>query len=103
MQWRIDYQCSCVQLSTICCNANQVAKLAAPNCSQPQQQRTMASERVDTIASPLVPTLYRAVPRPSTAPYLGVCEWSPEGLCDKMVSLIPNTDEILKLVKKTMN
>ena len=39
-------------------------------------------------------------PRPSTAPGLGVCEWSPEGLNDKSVSLIPNTDEILKLVKK---
>ena len=38
--------------------------------------------------------------RPSTAPVLGVCEWSPEGLYDKSVSLIPHTDEILKLVKK---
>ena len=38
--------------------------------------------------------------RPSTAPGLGVCEWSPEGLIDKSVSLIPNTDEILKFVKK---
>ena len=43
---------------------------------------------------------YRAWSRPSTAPGLGVCEWSPEGLHDKSVSLIPNTDEILKLVKK---
>ena len=34
---------------------------------------------------------------------LGVCEWSPEGLYDKSVSWIPNTDEILKLVKKKMN
>ena len=29
-----------------------------------------------------------------------VCEWSPEGLHDKSVSLIPITDAILKLVKK---
>ena len=41
--------------------------------------------------------------RPFTAPGLGVCEWSPEGLYDKSVSLIANTDEILKLVKKKMN
>ena len=41
--------------------------------------------------------------RHSTAPGLGVCEWSPEGLRDKIVSLIPNTDEILKFVKKNMN
>ena len=48
--------------------------------------------------------LYKwTVPRPSTAPGLGVCEWSPEGLYDKSVSLIPNTDEILKLVNKKMN
>ena len=39
----------------------------------------------------------------TTAPGLGVCEWSPEGLHGKSVSLIPNTDEILKLVKKKMN
>ena len=45
----------------------------------------------------------RDIPRRSTAPGLGVCEWSPEGLYDKNVSLIPNTDEILKLVKKKMN
>ena len=45
------------------------------------------------------PTL-GAEPRPSTAPGLGVCEWSPEGLYDKNVSLIPNTDEILKFMKK---
>ena len=42
----------------------------------------------------------RPVPRLSTAPGLGVCEWGPEGLHDKSVSLIPNSDEILKLVKK---
>ena len=30
--------------------------------------------------------------RPSIAPGLGVCEWSPEGLYDKSVFLIPNTD-----------
>ena len=41
--------------------------------------------------------------RPSTAPGLGVCEWSTEGLHDKSVSLIPNTDEILKSVKKKLN
>ena len=41
--------------------------------------------------------------RPSTAPCLGVSEWSPEGLYDKSVSWIPNTDEILKLVKKKTN
>ena len=46
---------------------------------------------------------YRAVPRSSTAPGPGVCEWSPEGLHDKGVSLIPNTDTILKLVKKKIN
>ena len=38
----------------------------------------------------------------STAPGLGVCEWSPEGLKDKSVSLIPITDEILKFVKKKL-
>ena len=42
-------------------------------------------------------------PRASTAPGLGVCEWSPEELYIKSVSLIPNTDEILKLLKKKMN
>ena len=41
----------------------------------------------------------RAVTRPSTAPGLGVCEWSPGRLYDKSVSLIPITDEILKFVK----
>ena len=30
-------------------------------------------------------------------------EWSPEGLYDKTVSWIPNTNEILQLVKKKMN
>ena len=44
-----------------------------------------------------------AVARPSTALGLGASEWSPEGLHDKRVSWIPNTDEILKLVKKKMN
>ena len=44
-----------------------------------------------------------ARPRPSTTPGMGVSEWSPEGLHDKSASLIPNTDEILKLVKKKMN
>ena len=38
--------------------------------------------------------------RPYTAPGLGVCEWSPEGLYNKSVSWIPDTDEILQLVKK---
>ena len=47
--------------------------------------------------------LYRVGERPSTTPGMGICEWSPEGLYDKSVSLIPNTDEILKLVKKRMN
>ena len=42
-------------------------------------------------------------PKLSTAPGLGVCEWSHERLYDKSVSLILNTDEILKLVKKKMN
>ena len=41
--------------------------------------------------------------RHSTAPGLGVCEWSPEGLYDKSVSLIPNTDEILKLLENKVN
>ena len=45
----------------------------------------------------------RGGPRPSTASDLGVCEWSPEGLYDKTVSWIPNTDEILKFVKRKMN
>ena len=45
----------------------------------------------------------RSEPRPSTAPGLGVCEWSPEGLKDKSISLIPNIDEILKFVKKKIN
>ena len=43
------------------------------------------------------------MPRPTTAPDQGVCEWSPEGLHDKSVFWIPNTDEILKFVKKKMN
>ena len=57
------------------------------------------------IPLPYVPVRVRrgALAKPSTAPGLGVCEWSPEGLYDKSVSLIPNTDEILKLVKKKMN
>ena len=44
-----------------------------------------------------------AVARSSTATGLGVCGWSPEGLYDKSVSSIPNTDEILKLLNKNMN
>ena len=40
------------------------------------------------------------LPRLSTAPELGVCEWSPEGLHDKTVSWIPNADEILELANK---
>ena len=50
--------------------------------------------------SPLLRLMVFNKPRPSTAPGLGVCEFSPEGLYDKSVSLIPNTDEKLKLVKK---
>ena len=38
--------------------------------------------------------------RPSAARGLGVCGWSPEGLHDKSVSLIPNTDEILKIYEE---
>ena len=45
----------------------------------------------------------RGRPRLSTAPGLGVCESSPVGLDDKTVSWIQNTDEILKLVKKSIN
>ena len=41
--------------------------------------------------------------RHSLGPGLSVCEWSPEGLLDKSVSLILNTDEMLKFVKKKMN
>ena len=33
-------------------------------------------------------------------PGLGVYKWSPEGLYDKCVCCIPNTDEILKLLEK---
>ena len=33
----------------------------------------------------------------------GVYKWNPEGLYDKSVSWIPNTDEILILLKKKMN
>ena len=44
----------------------------------------------------------RAVPRPSTAPGMGVYSSRPEGLYDKSVSWIPNTDEIEKLVKKKL-
>ena len=47
--------------------------------------------------------LHVVCPRPSTAPGPGVCEWSPEGLYDKRASWIPNTDEILKSVKKILN
>ena len=43
------------------------------------------------------------VARLSTASGLGVCEWSPEGLYHKSVSLIPNTDEKLEILKKKMN
>ena len=39
-------------------------------------------------------------PRLSTALGLGVCEWSPEGLYDKSISLTLNTNEIFKLAKK---
>ena len=45
----------------------------------------------------------RPQPRPSITPGLGVCEWSPEVLYHKSVSLIPNIDEILILVKKKIN
>ena len=45
----------------------------------------------------------RTLPRPATAPGLCVSEWSPEGLYDKCVSWIPNTDEIFKLLKKKIN
>ena len=57
---------------------------------------------IDNYINPLLedPILPRAEPRPSKAPGLSVCEWSPEGLQDKSVSLIPNTEEILKLMKK---
>ena len=65
---------------------------------------TMSVRRSLTMpAAPPVRSPYGAHPRPSTAPGLGVCEWSAEGLYDKSVSLIPNTDEILKLVKKKVN
>ena len=50
------------QLSTTCSDATEVAQWAAPSCSQPQQLRTMPSEKVDLIDWPLPPTLYRAVP-----------------------------------------
>ena len=53
--------------------------------------------------SPPLLSIMGAAARLSTATGLGVCEWSPEGLYDKSVSLIQNTDEILKLVKKKMN
>ena len=36
----------------------------------------------------------------STAPGMDVCEWSPQGLYDRSISWIPNTDEILILLKK---
>ena len=45
----------------------------------------------------------RALPRSSTASGLYVCECSREELYDNSVTLILNTDEILKLVKKKMN
>ena len=44
--------------------------------------------------------VWRSEERPSTAPGMGVSEWSPEGLYDKSVYLILNTDKILKFVKK---
>ena len=44
-----------------------------------------------------------ALARPSTSPGLDVCEFSPEGLYDKNVFWIPNTDEILILVNKKKN
>ena len=54
------------------------------------------------LSGPYVPVLVTrgVLASPSTAPGLGVCEWSPDGLKDESVSLIPNTDEILKFVKK---
>ena len=39
-------------------------------------------------------------PRPSTAPSLSVYKWSPDGLHDKRVSLITNTDKILNYWRK---
>ena len=50
-----------------------------------------------------ITVLNQSQPRPSTAPCLRVGEWSFEGLYDKSVSLIPNTDEKLKFVKKKIN
>ena len=44
--------------------------------------------------------LFTSVHSQGLLPLIGVCEWSPECLHDKSVSLIPNTDEQLKLVKK---
>ena len=58
----------------------------------------LRADRVDFVDWCMRCALLRAVPRPSTAPGLGVDKWSPEGLYDKSESCIPNTDEIRKLV-----
>ena len=64
------------------------------------QLRTMASETVDPIdwSHPHPHGQDQGLLQLQAG--LGVCEWSPEGLYDKSVSLIPNADKILKLVKK---
>ena len=48
-------------------------------------------------------TVLGCQPRSSTTPGLGVYKWSPEEFYYKIVSWIPNTDEMLKLLKKKMN
>ena len=65
-----------------------------------KNKKHISNTSIGNSALVIRPMLWGAVPRPSTAPGLGVCEWSPEGLHDKSVSLIPNTDEILKFMKK---
>ena len=50
-------------VSTTCSNLTDVAQMATPSCSQPEQLRTMASETVDPINWPLQLVLYSAVRR----------------------------------------
>ena len=87
-------------MSRYSCPGTQVLVLG-PTYSYPDTQVQVLSPRHSCALTQT--HLLRPRPRPSTAPGLGVCEWSPEGLKDKSVSLITNTDEILKFVKKKMN
>ena len=68
-----------------------------------QSLRPISLEYSAIVDLTLIQTMHewRGRPRPSTVPGLGVCEWCPDGLYDKSVSRIPNTDDNnIKIVNK---